>query len=135
MSSLPWNSANHIGVKAIDDQHGILLDSLNELRVALLHGADAKSVATMVRRVANLMRLHIDSEERLLALHGFPGLAAHKSESERLLGRLEQFEVRYEQRQSSEAFALVEYLRKWFTSHTGASGRAYGPWLHKCGVQ
>ena len=135
MSTLMWNHACSVGVRAMDDQHGILLDSLNELRIALLHGVETKSIATMLTRVADLMRMHIDSEERLLALHGFPGLAAHKAESERLLGRLAQFEARYEQRQSGAAYELVEYLRKWFTSHTGASGRAYGPWLQQQGVR
>jgi len=119
----------------MDDQHGILLDALNELRMALLQGAQVKRIESMLTRVADLMRLHIESEERLLKLHGFPGLAAHKAESDRLLGRLAQFEMRFESRQSGAVYELVEYLRKWFTSHTGASGRAYGPWLQQHGVR
>jgi hemerythrin len=135
MASLMWNHSCTVGVQAMDDQHGILLDALNELRMALLKGAESRTVRTMLARVAELMRMHVESEERLLRLHEFPGLAAHRAEQQRLLGRLAQFDVRYEQRQSDSVYELVEYLRKWFTSHTGAAGQNYGPWLNGRGVR
>jgi hemerythrin len=135
MASLIWNQSCTVGVQAMDDQHGILLDALNELRVELLHGAACRTVRTMLKRVTELMKLHVESEERLLAQHGFPGLAAHRAEQQKLLGRLAQFNVRFEQRQVGAVYELVEYLRKWFTTHTGIAGQKYGPWLQKCGVQ
>ncbi|HEX4321642.1 MAG TPA: bacteriohemerythrin [Acidobacteriaceae bacterium] len=135
MSSLMWNSSCAVGVQAIDDQHGILMDALNELRVALLKGMDCRTVRDMLGRVNELMRLHVECEERLLTLHGFPGLDAHRAEHQRLLGRLAQFDIRFEQRQTAQVYELVEYLRKWFTTHTGVAGQKYGPWLQKCGVQ
>ena len=135
MASLMWNYSCTVGVRAMDDQHGILLDALNELRLALLKGAESRTVRTMLTRVSELLRLHVKSEESLLEQHGFPGLAAHRADQQRLLGRLAQFDIRYEQRQSDSVYELVEYLRKWFTSHTGVAGQKYGPWLQKCGVQ
>ena len=135
MSTLMWNHACTIGVRAMDDQHGILLDALNELRLALLTGVEGSAIAMMVVGVSDLMRLHLDSEDRLLVRHGFPGLATHRAESSRLLGRLAQFEVRFERRQRDAIYQLVEYLRRWFTSHTGVAGRAYGPWLQEQGVR
>jgi len=135
MASLMWNPACSVGVQAMDDQHGILMDALNELRMALLKGAECRDVREMLKRVNELTRMHVESEERLLALHGFPGLAAHRAEHQRLLGRLAQFDIRFEQRQSAAVYELVEYLRKWFTTHRGIAGQKYGPWLQKCGVQ
>jgi len=135
MASLMWNHSCTVGVQAMDDQHGILLDALNELRVALLKGTECSTVRAMLGRVNELMRMHVESEERLLTMYGYPGLAAHKAEHQRLLGRLAQFDVRFEQRQTPAAYELVEYLRKWFTTHTGLAGQKYGPWLQKCGVQ
>ena len=135
MASLIWNHACTVGVQSIDDQHGVLLDALNELRLALLHGEDSKTVRAMLKRATELMRLHVESEDKLLAQHGFPGLAAHRAEHQRLLGRLKQYEIRYEQRNADSVYELVEYLRKWFTAHTGASGREYGPWLQESRLQ
>jgi hemerythrin len=135
MAALMWTHSCSAGVQAMDDQHGILLDALNELRVALVHGEDSRSIRPMLRRVDELMRLHIESEEKLLARNGFPELAPHRAENQRLLDRLAVFNVRFEQRQSNAVYELVEYMRRWFTNHTGVSGRMYGPWLQKCGVQ
>jgi hemerythrin len=134
MASLIWNQTSTVGVQALDDQHGILLDALNELRLALLQGSELRAIRSMLSRVAELMRMHVESEDRLLALHGFPGLVAHRAEKQRLLARLEQFDIRFEQRQTPAAYELVEYLRKWFTTHTSAEGRKYGQFLQSCGV-
>jgi hemerythrin len=135
MASLVWNYSGTIGVQAMDDQHGILMDALNELRMALLKGTDSRTVRGMLSRVTELMRLHGESEERLLEMRGYPGVAAHRAENQRLLGRLAQFGIRYEQGQSGAVYEVVEYLRKWFTTHTGISGQKYGRWLMKHGVQ
>lgn len=134
MAALIWNHDCMVGIRSIDDQHGILLDALNELRTALLLDADPQTIRPMLKRVSELMRLHGESEEKLLALHGFPELASHRAEHQRLLGRLAQFDARFEQRHRGAAFELVEFLRKWFTTHTGISGKKYGPWLQQCGV-
>jgi hemerythrin len=134
MAALTWNHDCMVGIRSIDDQHGILLDALNELRMALLQGVEPRMVRPMLKRVNELMRLHGESEDKLLAQHGFPGLAELRAEHQRLLGRLAQFDTRFEQRQRGAAFELVEYLRKWFTTHTGISGKKYGPWLQQCGV-
>ena len=135
MAALVWNHDCMVGIRSIDDQHGILLDALNELRMALLQGAEPQTVRPLLKRVNQLMRLHGESEDKLLSQHGFPGLQDHRAEHQRLLGRLAQFDMRFEQRQRGAAFELVEYLRKWFTSHTGISGKKYGPWLQQCGVR
>jgi hemerythrin len=135
MASLIWNHTCTIGVQSIDDQHGILLDALNELRVELLHGAETRTIRTMLRRVAELMRLHMDSEGRLLEHNGFPGIAAHRAEQQRLMGRLAVLDEQYQPWQMNSAYELVEYLRKWFTSHTGKAGQSYAPWLRETVLQ
>lgn len=134
MASLIWNQACTVGVQAMDDQHGILLDALNELRMALLQGRECSQVRGMLSRTVELMRMHLESEDRLLALYGFPGLAEHRAEKQRLLGRLEQFNIRFEQRQTPAVYELVEFLRKWFTTHTTNDKRSYGQYLQSRGV-
>lgn len=134
MAALVWNQDCTVGVQAMDDQHGILLDALNELRMALLQGAEGREIREMLARTAGLMRMHLESEDRLLALHAFPGLAAHREEKQRLMGRLEQFNIRFEQRQRPAVYELVEFLRKWFTTHTSNDKRSYGIYLHSRGV-
>lgn len=135
MATLVWNQACTVGVQAMDDQHGILLDALNELRMALLQGRECREIRGMLARTVELMRMHLESEERLLTMHGFPGVTEHRAEKQRLLGRLEQFNIRFEQRQTPAVYELVEYLRKWFTTHTAKDKRSYGQFFKSRGVQ
>jgi hemerythrin len=135
MASLAWNHSTTVGIQVMDDQHGILLDALNELRVSLICGEDWQIVRAMLVRVANLMRMHLVSEERLLERYSYPAMEAHRAEAQRLLGRLAVLDVSNKPWQMTSVFELVEYLRKWFTTHTGVAGQKYGPWLQKCGVQ
>jgi len=135
MASLLLDHAANVGVHVVDDEHGILLEALNELRIALLKGTDGRIVRAMLTQVTELMRLHGETEERLLEQHGLPGWAGHRAEYQRLLGRLAQYEVRFEQRQAPAVYELVEYLRKWFTTHSGIAGQKYGPWMQRCRVR
>lgn len=135
MASLLLDHAGNVGVQVIDDEYSILMETLTELRKALLKNTDTVHIRALLRLAADLMRQHGENEDRLLETQGFPNLAAHHAEYQRLLGRLEQFNVRFEQRQSAAVYELVEYLRKWFTTHTGIAGQKYGPWLQQCGVE
>jgi hemerythrin len=115
MSSLRWNHRCCAGVQSMDDQHGTLLDALNEL-----HSGSADPA-----RIRVLVRLHVEAEERLLALHNFPEIDAYRAEHQLLLERVDSF----------SASALVSFLREWFSTHAEAAGGVYGPWLTACGVR
>ncbi len=135
MATLIWNQACTMGVQSLDDQHGNLLDALNELRTALVHGAAIRVVRPMLARVADLLRMHVQCEDKLLAKHDYPGLAKQRAEHQQLLGRLSQYDTRFESWQTPAVYELVEYLRKWFTAHTVETQQKCGPWLRSRGVR
>ena len=35
-----WTHASYVGVRAMDNEHAIMMDVMNELRMALVHGAE-----------------------------------------------------------------------------------------------
>ena len=139
MSPLPWNTQKTAGIRVIDEQHGILLDGLNELRTALKVGEECERVRAILNRLTDLARLHVASEERLLEQHRFPGLAEYHAEHELLLRHLEARPTycnsasRY--RQPDSINELADFLRTWFLSHVEEAGSAYGPWLQEHGVR
>src|ERR1035437_5579197 len=85
VTPLTWNHACTVGVRALDDQHGILMDTMNELRLALVRGAGREQVSEVLDRLIEFTRMHFSSEEQLLEQHGFPALQAHRAEHQRLL--------------------------------------------------
>ncbi len=135
MAALIWSHTALAGVESIDNQHGILLDQLNELRSVLVRGANPAEIRPLIRQVSQLFHLHIESEARLLAGNEFPGLAQYNAEGRGLFERLAVFDLRFEQRQANAVFELVEYLRKWFSNHTCTAGQPYTHWLRSTGTR
>ena len=48
MTLLTWNHACSVGVRAMDDQHGILMDAINELRIAVGRGCGREKASELL---------------------------------------------------------------------------------------
>ena len=134
MTLLTWNHACTVGVRALDDQHGILMDTMNELRLALVRGAGREQVSEVLDRLIEFTRMHFSSEEQLLEQHGFPALQAHRAEHQRLLAQILQSAHRAQHGEEVQMRPLLAFLRHWYVAHIEGLDRQYGPWLNERGV-
>ena len=134
MTLLTWNHACSIGVKAMDDQHGVLMDTLNEVRLALVHGRARDEVSELLNRLIEFTRMHFSSEERLLEQHGYPGASAHRDEHQRLLRQVEEAALRTQQNDDVHMQSLLLFLREWYLKHVEELDHQYGAWLNERGI-
>ena len=134
MTLLTWKNACQVGVRAFDDQHGILMESMNEVRQALVRGAGREEVAQVLDRLIEFSRLHFSAEERLLEQYGFPQLPQHRHEHGRLLAQVIEAAHRVQHGEALQMRPLLEFLREWYCSHIEHDDHAYGPWLNDRGV-
>jgi len=72
----------------MDDQHGILMDTLNELRIMLVRGASRRDISLQLERLIEFTQMHFLSEEQLLQQRGFPEAGEHRVAHQGLLSRL-----------------------------------------------
>jgi hemerythrin len=131
---LTWNHACATGVKAMDDQHGVLMDTLNDLRLALVHGGGRDQVSVALNRLIELTRMHFSSEERLLEQHGFPGIAEHRDAHQRLLSQIEEAALHAQHNDEVHMRSLVLFLRDWYMKHVEDIDHQYGTWLNQRGI-
>jgi len=118
----------------MDDQHGILMDTLNELRLALVQGGDREQVSDGLKRLIEFSRLHFASEERLLEQHGFPRVSEHREAHQRLLSQIEGAAQRARHDDELHMRALLLFLRDWYLGHIEGLDKQYGTWLNERGV-
>jgi len=135
VSLLTWNHACGVGVSAMDDQHGILMDAMNDLRLALVRGAGREQVSQLLDQLIEFTRMHFASEEQLMEHTGFPGLAAHRHQHHALLAQGLEAAHRLQYGESVEMHQLLCFMRDWFLKHIEGPDREYGPWLNAHGIE
>ena len=130
MTVLTWSHACSVGVRAMDDQHGILMDAMNELRLAVVHGSGREKLSQLLDQFIEFSRMHFASEERLMEQTGFSGLAEHRAKHQSLLAQVLQAAHRLQYGEGVEMSALLVYLRDWYVEHISDADQKYGPWLN-----
>ncbi|HEY1803874.1 MAG TPA: bacteriohemerythrin [Terracidiphilus sp.] len=134
MPLLTWNHACSVGIRAMDDQHGILMDSINELRLALMHGCSHEKTCELLDQFIEFARMHFFSEERLMEEAGFSGLAAHRAEHHRMLAEILQAAHRLQYGEVLHLRPLMSQLHDGFLEHIELADQQYGPWLRDHGI-
>jgi hemerythrin-like metal-binding protein len=118
----------------MDDQHGILMDTMNELRLAVVCGRGREQVSELLDQLIEFTRMHYWNEEQLLEQNGFPGLAEHRVAHHSLLAQMLEAAHRVQYGKGVEMNSLLCQLRDAYIEHTQSVDREYGPWLNERGV-
>lgn len=134
MTQLTWNHACTVGVKAMDEQHAVLMDTLNDIRLAMVHGKGREHVSERLNRLIEFTRMHFASEEQLLEQHSFPGSAEHRDAHQRLLAQIEEAALRTQYNDELHLRAILQFLREWYMSHIEDMDSQYGAWLNARGI-
>jgi len=134
MTLLTWNHECTVGVKAMDEQHAVIMDTLNEIRLVLVHGTGRDRASDALNRLIEFTRMHFASEEHLLDEHGFPGAAEHRHAHKKLLAQIEEAALRTQHNDELRLGAILLFLRDWYMNHIEAMDRQYGEWLNARGI-
>jgi hemerythrin len=131
---LTWNHACSVGVRAMDDQHGILMDAMNDLRLAVVHGSSGAEVHALLDQTVAFTRLHFESEERLMERTAFPGTVEHRAEHLRMLTDIHRWAERLRFGEGMNITSLVWFLQGGYTEHIANSDQQYSGWFHEHGI-
>jgi hemerythrin len=131
---LTWNHECAVGVKAMDEQHAVLMDTLNDIRLALVRGLGREQVSEALNRLIEFTRMHFASEEQLLEKQGFPGVAEHRDAHQKLLGQIEDAALRTHHNDEVHMKSTLLFLRDWYMSHIEDQDSKYGVWLNARGI-
>jgi hemerythrin-like metal-binding protein len=131
---LTWNHACSVGVRAMDNQHGVLMDAMNDLRLAVVHGSGRESVCELLDHFIEFMRMHFTCEERLMEKTGFPGLSEHRAIHQSIMAQILQSAHRLQYGDGVDISALLCLLKDGYIEHIAGIDQQYGQWLNDHGV-
>jgi hemerythrin len=118
----------------MDDQHGILMDAINELHLALVRGAGREKMCELLDQLIEFTRMHFWSEEQLMEQAGFAGLAEHRAEHHRMLAEILQAAHRLQYGEPLPLRPFLDQLHNGFLEHVEHLDQEYGPCLHEHGI-
>ena len=127
MEEVVWTEAFSVGVPLLDQQHQKLVELIN--RLLAFDDADAsESYHNVLYDLLSFAKLHFQTEETLMRMHRYPGLAAQVEEHAGYLDKLKDFGADVRDG-VIDVRGLNVYLRAWWIEHIVESDMAYRPFF------
>ena len=124
-----WKDKYTVGVGSVDAQHRCLFGIAAELHAAMSAGTGKASLGKILERLVQYTAMHFAHEERLMRLHDYPDLTAHKAEHDSLTAQVLQFQADFKSGRDTMTVQLLMFLRDWLEKHIMGSDQKYEPYL------
>ncbi len=129
MALLNWNAKLSVGVESIDNQHKILVDTLNELHRAVMQGETRNSTAPLLRSLLAYTRDHHTAEEQMMANVNYPELKQHRLLHRELAQMLQGFLASIDRGEAAINVDSLYALRDGLTNHIQRVDGGYRSWF------
>ncbi|CAG0967292.1 partial Bacteriohemerythrin, partial [Rhodocyclaceae bacterium] len=93
-----------------------------------------RSLANVIDALVDYTRHHLEAEEHLIALYGYPGAAAHARKHAELMRQVAEFRERVLAGDVPEKAVFRQFFENWLIRHIMDEDRQYGAFLNAKGV-
>jgi hemerythrin-like metal-binding protein len=131
---IKWSDEYSVGVKAMNEQHLVLVDYINQLHAMVIRGKKANDMVNTVGDLVAYARQHFQNEEKLLAEHHYTGEGEQHGLHEKLIASIDKY---YQDMRSGTPVNLMEFmnfLKSWLLIHIKNTDMKYKPYLNSRGV-
>lgn len=129
-----WKDSYSVGIESIDEDHRKLFNLINQLQTAIHYQTGENFEKQALDDLVDYTRYHFQREEGLMAEHGYPDLVAHKGEHEKMIAKVEQFLIAYQEQGHDALEGVADFLKDWLVHHINGTDKAYSPFLREKGV-
>jgi hemerythrin-like metal-binding protein len=117
MPLIEWTPALEVGNEQMDRQHKQLVKILNELHQAMLAGSQTRDLVRVMEELILYTKYHFNTEERLMAEAGYPGLARHKQKHQALTAKVEEYAAEVLKGRATLSLSILQFLKDWLNKH------------------
>lgn len=127
-----FDSAHHVGVVEIDEQHRELVRMVNRLNGAIKNKEGDDTTLRLYDELLAFTAFHFATEHRLMEQYGYPGVAQHEQEHAHLVDEAVHFKSRL--MQGGDLLAL-QSIKDWLLNHIHYSDMPLAKFLLAHGVR
>lgn len=122
---LQWEDKYSVGVKAIDDQHKTMFETINTLVDVLASVPQKADVDNIIQRLVEYKKFHFQTEEKYFDEFNYEGSEEHKQKHREFNQNLEALVKKHGDDSISMAFELVDFLENWLLDHLMTEDQRY----------
>jgi hemerythrin-like metal-binding protein len=129
VSLVQWTDSMSVGNPHIDEQHKILMDTINQLASAE-NLNDRPAVSMIIDELVGYAAFHFHFEEQLIEAGGYPDLEQHRRIHQDFVRWV--IEVREEfifHRRAQFGERILNFLRDWLRDHILCEDQCYRPYI------
>lgn len=134
MALIAWSDSLAVKVKGLDEQHQELVRMINGLHDAMKAGTGKQVLTGLVDQLKDYARVHFKAEEELLRKHRYPDLATHRSEHEKFIAQVLDFEQAFTSGGAVLTMEVMNFLKNWLVGHIQGTDQKYSPFLNQQGI-
>lgn len=134
MAIMEWSPAFSVKIKKFDDQHKKLVDLVNQLHDAMKAGQGNAVLGVVLQSLITYTATHFKEEEQMMQAHGYPELAKHKAEHEKLVVQVLDLQKKFQSGGSVLTLTVMSFLKEWLISHIQGVDKKYGVFLNAKGI-
>ena len=132
MTFLPWSDNYSVHIRTIDSDHKELFDTVNQLHAAIEQKRPHDEISFTISLLARYVKDHFAREEQIMAQYGYPKLAQHKTQHQRLRHMVQAIRrIHEEDPDRLDPDKLLKFLSDWLTNHIIRSDMEYASYLNR----
>lgn len=135
MSLFIWSQTYELGIPAMDRQHQLLVQAINDLHEAMQAGQDRDAVVQTVLQLISYTKVHFESEEHLLTAKGYPEFPDHRMEHHAFVKRVLDFHNAFLDGRVVLSAEVMQFMKEWLAGHILVNDRKYANWMKERGFR
>ncbi len=135
MVLIKWSEKYSVNIKKVDEQHKKLIEMINNLHGAMLHGKSHEILGNIIDGLIDYTKTHFKTEEELMKNYGYPGYLSHKLQHDKFVRKVSEFQRKFEEGELTLSMEIMNFLKDWLLNHILGTDKKFGPFLNEKGVK
>ena len=129
MNLIEWSEKLVVNVKPIDEQHQQMAKTVNEL-YSLLGSQKNEAIKYLVGKFVNEVKVHFDTEDKLMKVGTFQNYISHKLEHDRFGNEINNFHRKFTKGELKVNLEFLKSIKQWFFNHIEINDRKLGVYIN-----
>lgn len=117
LKKIEWEEKYSVGVREIDEQHKLLIETINELVNVVASNPSKEGLMSIIENLINYKKIHFATEERYFEEFNFAGAKEHIAAHEEFGEKIKMIQEKNGDDVVAMTYDLVDFLEDWFVEH------------------